>query len=118
MKREVMEQWVSALRSGEYEQGFNVLRESTDLRESFCCLGVLCDLHRQSAGGGAWTCDGYQSGKNWNAEVPTGEVVSWAGLREPNPAIAGRKMISDLNDGEGKSFSEIADLIEQNWEAL
>lgn len=34
--------WVDALRSGEYEQGKNVLRNIE--KNTFCCLGVLCDI--------------------------------------------------------------------------
>jgi hypothetical protein len=41
MKEDIKAQWTAALRSGEYKQGVGVLR---DLDNSFCCLGVLCDL--------------------------------------------------------------------------
>ena len=34
------EQWLTALESGEYEQGFGSLRSYN----RFCCLGVACDL--------------------------------------------------------------------------
>jgi hypothetical protein len=39
---ELMTKWVAALRSGKYEQGTNVLRSEWG---SYCCLGVLCDVH-------------------------------------------------------------------------
>ena len=43
MKRDIRDQWIAALRSGEYKQGNGVLHQvSKDGAESFCCLGVLC----------------------------------------------------------------------------
>ena len=35
------QEWINALRSGDYEQGNNRLRT---LDNKFCCLGVLCTL--------------------------------------------------------------------------
>lgn len=40
MNNNLKNQWVSALRSGEYQQGSNCLR----LNNNFCCLGVLLDI--------------------------------------------------------------------------
>jgi len=37
----VRRKWYDALVSGKYEQGTGVLRSKN---ETFCCLGVLCDL--------------------------------------------------------------------------
>lgn len=41
MRNVTKEEWVTALRSGEYRQGKGFLRNSDD---EYCCLGVLCDL--------------------------------------------------------------------------
>lgn len=41
LPKDFKDQWVSALRSGKYQQGKGYLR-LTDNR--FCCLGVACDL--------------------------------------------------------------------------
>lgn len=41
MKKEIADKWVAALRSGKYQQGKNVLSANEN---SFCCLGVLCDV--------------------------------------------------------------------------
>lgn len=41
MKSITIQEWVDALRSGEYKQGKHVLRST---RDEFCCLGVACDL--------------------------------------------------------------------------
>lgn len=42
MKQEVKKAWTKALRSGEYEQGYFRLRNPET--NSYCCLGVLCDV--------------------------------------------------------------------------
>lgn len=39
--KELKENWLSALKSGKYIQGAGQLRKGN----SFCCLGVLCDIH-------------------------------------------------------------------------
>lgn len=47
MNAKVKKLWLKALRSGDYKQGAGALRSD----HSFCCLGVLCDLHRQEVHG-------------------------------------------------------------------
>lgn len=42
MNPEIKELWVEALESGEYTQGKKVLHNQDN--NTFCCLGVLCDL--------------------------------------------------------------------------
>lgn len=46
MRADVLEEWLTALRSGEYTQGTGYLhvRPETSGPDQFCCLGVLCDL--------------------------------------------------------------------------
>lgn len=41
-KRQIMRQWVKALKSGEYTQARRALKNKNC--GSFCCLGVLCDI--------------------------------------------------------------------------
>lgn len=45
LKKKVKDKWLSALRSGKYEQGKGRLAQLTDDHESmeYCCLGVLCE---------------------------------------------------------------------------
>ncbi len=45
MHADIMKKWVAALRSGDYKQGKGQLRKEVDGVNSFCCLGVLCNLH-------------------------------------------------------------------------
>ena len=41
MNPDIKNKWLSALRSGKYEQGRQYLRTPEN---KFCCLGVLCDV--------------------------------------------------------------------------
>lgn len=41
MEKELKDQWVAALRSGDIVQGHGVLRSEND---EFCCLGVLANI--------------------------------------------------------------------------
>lgn len=44
MNPDVKTAWVAALRSGDYEQGQELLHQVDGARHLYCCLGVLCDL--------------------------------------------------------------------------
>lgn len=46
MLTEFQEKWLQALESGEYTQGRGELRSATN---SYCCLGVACDLYDSNA---------------------------------------------------------------------
>lgn len=42
---EIIKQWISVLRTGEYKQGKNYLcRIDSNNKKQYCCLGVLCDI--------------------------------------------------------------------------
>ena len=48
MKKRVLTKWLKALRSGKYKQGRGTLCQTDkNGNESFCCLGVLCDLYQK-----------------------------------------------------------------------
>jgi hypothetical protein len=112
MNPQVKEKWVSALRSGEYQQTQNYLRKE----DGFCCLGVLCDLYGKEHNV-EWNLavaeDGdrdYYEFQDKTGRIPL-SVVEWAGFRSPNPHICGRSL-AELNDN-GTTFNEIANLIEK-----
>lgn len=47
MTKELKDQWLTALRSGEYKQGKGTLKQQQSPGTSdctYCCLGVLCDI--------------------------------------------------------------------------
>lgn len=117
------QQWVAALRSGDYQQGRTRLCSIQDGERFYCCLGVACDLYQREVGGL----------EEHIIKFPGREVVSygvgafvampekvrkWVGLTDPSGHIGrppGRHMERDslagLNDS-GESFASIADVIE------
>ena len=122
MKQEIKEQWVAALRSGEYEQGQRALAKDG----KFCCLGVLCELAWKA--GGVTVKDssessGYVYYDGDSSTLPS-TVQEWAGLNDANPAVTvgyERISLAELNDGGERpedwlgdpySFAQIADLID------
>lgn len=116
MNKHIAERWVDALRSGQYEQGIESLHPDP---ESYCCLGVLCDLYRVEQGRGEWTHMGEfdLSEDITETAVLPGTVRDWAGMETSEGQIPGSEALAALNDA-GATFSELADLIEQKWEVL
>ncbi len=133
------EMWVSALRSGEYEQALGSLRvESQELGTKFCCLGVACDLYSKSVGQGSWTEEGWFELRNSHGFDTNGsdvflpeDVMEWLGLSdirgtfvtpvETNGGLlTGLKeshSLTDMNDNDS-TFEDIASLIEEEPEGL
>lgn len=99
--------WIDALRSGKYAQYKGQLR----CRDSFCCLGVLCDVY----GEGKWI-DGtvFAEDKVYvtpdGAHMNTSPHVSICEAAGVNTLVVNHAM--SMNDNERKSFAEIADYIE------
>ncbi len=108
MNKEIAEKWVAALRSGKYKQGRGALNKN----DSFCCLGVLCDISETSN----WRrfVDGVCAYSVEGGRLPK-SVSDWANI-SLHPTV-GNTSLSILND-KGLSFLEIADVIEENWEVL
>lgn len=114
MKKKYMQVWVKALRSGKYNQCNAVLRTSY----GFCPLGILCDITKKEVKG-RWSRGTFYSGK-WsrNRSFLPNTVRELTGIKSQEGNIKGfKKSLSKLNDS-GKSFSEIADIIEKNWRKL
>lgn len=119
MKKKIAEKWVAALRSGEYKQGTKYLRSG----DKFCCLGVLCDLAvkeniitdpvKKAINNSIYEYDHSDAG------IASYSVREWSGLRDcmgmydhSNPMG-----LAELNDS-GKTFAEIADIIEKHYKEL
>ena len=79
MNKLIKKLWLEALRSGEYKQGQDKLKRNDN---SFCCLGVLCDLHRKETQGKDWDNSNCYYGED-NYLPPS--VQDWAELFEYNP---------------------------------
>lgn len=121
MIKEKADLLVAALRSGDFKQTTGVLRNG----DSFCCLGVACEIYRQNTGQGEWGHNEIfvdHTGDKSFATMPAG-VVEWFGAKDFNPntsieldGMPGQPLAS-LNDS-GWTFAQIADLIEREWESL
>ena len=113
MNKEVKSKWIEALRSQEYNQSFDRLRD----KNGYCCLGVLCDIHAKETGN-EWVdmvkpipCGKYYLGHVSN--LPK-EVIKWAGLEKQNPMLTVDMSASSCNDSHEYTFNQIADLIQEN----
>jgi len=123
MKLEIKKMWVEALRSGKFKQGTKVLRSIND---EFCCLGVLCELHRQNHPDKEWMPSGDNNFFKYmgNFGILPFEVTKWAELDDYEPKIMFNnksELLYMLNDGnenanlEQLNFNQIADLIEKQY---
>jgi hypothetical protein len=117
MNEQVKQQWIEALRSGEYSQTQEQLKD----HHGYCCLGVLCDLYSRANENGLWI----EEENLFHFETFEGEyeytilpvsVSEWAGLGGvDNPVVEygeEKVAISDLNDKEQLTFNQIAAIIE------
>jgi hypothetical protein len=103
LRPEVKAKWVAALRSGEYTQGKNSLRNIDD---SFCCLGVLCDLYSKETGQ-PWDRGCIRNYAFMNAEIDLpNKVREWAALDSQGLFNVERVFIR-MNDSD-QSFNTIA----------
>jgi hypothetical protein len=111
MNAEIKTLWVAALRSGEYKQGERRLRDPET--NTFCCLGVLCNLHAQAHPeiAAKQTAPGSYMGKKG---FPHTEVFEWAGLdARAEVEIGGACTRLDAHNDSGCTFEQIADAIEE-----
>lgn len=140
MDAEIKKRWVEALRSGEYSQGKGALRAQS--ADSYCCLGVLCDLAVKDGAAGWVPYDQhsylavyhpsqdevYTTLSRQDYLVLPQAIADWAGLRGVSPEIStdavDDERLTDIDwDGTdfvgltnlndgGFTFEQIADLIE------
>lgn len=111
MNPEIKQRWIAALKSGDYNQAFYKLRAG----DNFCCLGVLCDLHSKETGN-EWIQDSDSYYMGQRVSLPE-KVMAWAGLdlyKSRKVLLPKTKIVlSAMNDSYGKTFDEIATLIEE-----
>ena len=97
-----VEEWIAALRSGKYKQTDSLLRE----RDTFCCLGVACDISKISE----WHGNKYLGA---SLSLPP-KVQFYFGMQGSEGSMSDRKYnhLTGMNDC-GESFQKIADVIEE-----
>jgi len=117
MKKRYKAIWVKALRSGEYEQGKGQLCITWDGVSKYCCLGVaieeLVDADWEPQEGSVSSVVG------WGIRGLTGRLPMEE-REKIGISLEAESELIHMNDGTGKyydsdkSFSEIADWIEEN----
>lgn len=137
IKKEYLDKWLKALRSGEYEQARDALRtDDADGVARYCCLGVACEVwtdgkfdwqnHRNEGGeellpGNLYLAAGIEGLAERNIErhgvvADSPDVVGGDLFVNYNPYLRlEATSLSTLND-EGCPFSQIADAIEASAE--
>ena len=87
-----------------------MLRNAND---EYCCLGVLCDI----SGQGQWRENALETYSYWKeGEEADANVLPPFVSDFTNLSSVEEEMLVDKNDGDGLSFKEIADWIEENVE--
>lgn len=113
MNTEIKEQWIKALESDEYKQGKDALRH---LNDTYCCLGVLCDLHSKATKTEWESYDGCSTGGytylHSSGTLPA-EVMQWSGLDSRDPSI-GQLVTATVANDSGWGFKRIAAMIRAN----
>jgi hypothetical protein len=104
-KKQVRKAWVKALRSGEYKQTIGRLRD----KSGFCCLGVLCDLAVKN---------GVMKSYLRKAAGLPQIVQDWIGLNSYTGDYFGGDACLASDNDDGKSFQEIASIIESEPQGL
>lgn len=111
MTRKIKNEWVKALRSGDYEQGESVLYDKQT--NSYCCLGVLarvCGVRASKLHGFSITPAIGES----KEEVMNYNVL--ASNKVPALPMKQRDKLTDMNDGnctKQRSFKYIASYIDR-----
>jgi len=114
VNKEAIKKWIEALRSGQYKQGIYSLRNHNDDEDdTFCCLGVACDLFAEEVGG-EWQ----RAGDDYKFQIVDNQHYGVSFMPSPMVEYLGlsdgflNDKLSAMNDGE-YSFEQIADEIEK-----
>lgn len=125
MRRAIAEEWVKALRSGDYKQGRFYLKKN----DHHCCLGVACEIAvvRGVIDAAIDTTDDVNNADLVGVKEFAGhaqglpeKVQLWMGMQNGLGARNDTEMelsLAAMND-DGKTFAEIADYIDQNYHVL
>lgn len=130
--RELVKDWIAALKSGQYQQGQGKLRGWDD---TYCCLGVLVDLiidrnwipivvYAPDVGNSHRDRYLYEYGQSIQGNYVPMSVADYIGMRDNNGRYGGwdytsggPQYLAEHND-RGMSFEEIAQIIEDHQTEL
>ncbi len=115
----VYDEWIAALRSGEYLQGTGQLKFSKKSTTSHCCLGVLCEIQAKRGIGVLeastilpWEVNfiNRSTEESWDFtdNIPVSEVTNSVFLEGNEVSVLWK-----MNDIKGKTFLEIAEYLEK-----
>jgi hypothetical protein len=115
MNREIARRWTDRLRNRDIPQGAGCLGMPHGRR---CCLGVLCDIAVEDD-----VIDPPRTESLWSftyagahGSLPT-QVTAWAGMLTREGIYDADCSLMADNDN-GKTFLELADIIDAHWEDL
>jgi hypothetical protein len=116
MKKDIAKAWVTALRDPNAKQATRALGTPLGAR---CCLGVLCDLAVQAAIIAPPERRPF-SQMEYAGETLTlpARVMAWAGVQSKNGKRKRALVTLSVLTDHGAPFTEIADIIENEWEEL
>lgn len=104
MRKKLKNEWIAALRSGEYKQAKNVLHSADG---GFCCIGVLADIGLEFD----WEQDSPKD--NWGVDGGCVSMLFDTQLDLLGLGVEVARELAGMNDS-GNTFNEIADWIEEN----
>lgn len=121
--------WVDALRSGEYQQGQQVLCSiGSSGQERFCCLGVACEVMKKHGGDiriertADWEENWEEKSYDGNHIYAPDSLMNWLKLKNSagNYVRDGgaKSSLAFDNDNYKLTFPEIANVIEQYADQL
>lgn len=103
MNTTIQAQWVKALRSKQYQQGYGKLRPTAN---TFCCLGVLLDL---------LIPEGWSNGPPYVSTDGWSDILGTVGRDRIGLTPLQERILIALNDTDKCSFDQIATYIEQEF---
>lgn len=109
------ERWVEALRSGKYKQGKQVLHDIDN--NTYCCLGVACDLFKDDTKLQLGTQNMYMSHQGTRVQTYDNHpfylpvsVAEFLNIKDTGALKCGSTL--GYKNDKGATFNEIADIIE------
>lgn len=133
ISKEQFVEWLDALRSDDFKQGYMSLSRMDDGEQSHCCLGVLCEVMGCEQIIGTNFTTYLHDGKEASETLPFGNgtdfstvgylppYYSWSVEQQQKFGkvfrLGGRTLtLTELNDSGEFAFKEIAEIIESFFE--
>ena len=121
-KIEVYKEWVEALRSGNYIQGIEYLKQKSDGEIYYCCLGVLCEIEKERFDLQEKEGDFAFEFNETDSVLPkkVSKLLGWYKGTDKNLDTTGKirdRQFTDLAEANdnGQIFESIADIIEEQF---